>query len=254
MKKCMKCDLVFQLEERTRCLYCNTLLVALDPEEEPEEGQLFEEKAGDAALAKKKAIIAQMIKDRRVKGHNRMQYVVGSYFRTRTFHFMYCFSRSEFLMGQGFSRALIQPLNTSHFFIIPWIFIDVLDSFFVRMIYTSYCSRCGWKYTPLTNAKGHDPRKCDYCREYSLIIEDILSGRITQSERIFKKQSFEALAARERSAYHDLCSQNKLVPKISDVFCIWFSVTLMLTLIVLALWPLFSLLMGGLDLPGMGLR
>jgi len=254
MKKCLKCDLVFQLEERTRCLYCNTLLVPLDPEEEPEEDQLFEEDTGGQALARKKAIITQMIRDRRVKGHGRMQYVVGSYFRTRTFHFMYCFSRNEFLMGQGFSRQLIQPLNTSHFFIIPWVFIDFIDSLLLRLIYSGYCSRCGWKYSPLTNGSSHNPHKCDYCREYSLVIEDILSGRITQSERIFRKQSFEALAAGERSAYHDLCSQNKLISMISDVFCIWFSVTLMLSFIVLALWPLISLMVRSLELPGMELR
>ncbi len=254
MKKCMKCDLIFQLEERTRCLYCNTLLVPLDPEEEPEEGQVFEETAGGKALAQKKAIIAQMIRDRRVKGHGRMQYVVGSYFRTRTFHFMYGFSRNELLMGQGFSRFMVQPLNTSHFFIIPWVFIDFFDSLFVRMIYSGYCPRCGWKYNKLVDGREHHAKKCAYCREYSLVIEDILSGRITQSERIFKKQSFEACAAGERSAYHDLCSQNKLISKLSDIFCIWFSVTLMLTLIVGAIWPIFSFLLKGLDLPDMDLR
>jgi len=250
----MKCDLVFQLEERTRCLYCNTLLVELDPEEEPSDFEIFEEAMSDEAIQKKKAIITQMINDRRVKGHGRMQYIVGSYFRTRTFQFMYGFSRNEFLMGKGFSRPLVQPLNTSHFFIIPWVGINLLDSVWSRMVYNGYCPTCGWKFhQPMANQK-HNLRHCNYCREYSLIIEDILTGRITQTERIFKRKAFESLAAKERSAYHDLCGQNKLSAKIFDVMCIWFSVTLMLSLLVMLVWPLFSWMLKGLDLPQMELR
>lgn len=252
MKKCMKCNLLFELEERTRCLYCNTLLTQLDPEE-TNEYDLLEEALGEKAMEAKRDIIAQMIKDRRVKSHNRMQYIIGSYFRTRTFHFMYCFSRNEFKMGKGFSRFMVQPFNTSHFFIIPWVFIDIFDSLWLRLTLQSYCKKCGWKFSALTGPE-HDPKKCDYCREYSLIIDDILTGRVTQTERVFKKQSLEKLSLNQRSAYHDLCSQKKLLSSILDVLCVWFSISLMLALLVYLSWPLVRLFLRGLDIPDLHLR
>ena len=236
-------------------MYCNSLLIALEEEETVEEFEVFEEDSGGKLQKKRKDLLRQIVRDRRIQGHGRMQYIVGSYFRTRTFQFMYGFSRNEFRQGEGFSRLFVQPIQAFHiFFVLPWVFIDLIDSVIFRLIYTKYCPLCGWKYYKTDSRGGHDAKECDYCREYSLIIDDILSGRITQSERIFKKRAMERVAEGSRSPYDDLCCQRKLVFSIMDVICIWFSMTLLLSILVLGLWPIVKFIAEGLELPLMDLR
>jgi len=173
----------------------------------------------------------------------------------QTFHFMYCFSRNEMKMGRTFRRRLIQPLNMGSFLTLPWVFFDMLDSLFFPMLYTAYCEKCGWKYKKISARTGHDPIECEYNQEYTEIIRDILTGKIVQAEPKFKEAAQAKALNGQRSAYNYLCNSRNFFSWITDVACVWFSISLFVLLFVLVVFPYLGLLVNNLeDVAPMGLR
>jgi len=237
MKKCAKCNIVFHSEDRTRCLYCDTLL--MDSEEGAASNSFNYYDAGGFHLGK--TIITKILGDQEdVVEHGRMQFVISSYFRSRTFHFMYAFSRNHYLMGKKFPRTFIQPIGLFSLLMIPWALWNLIDTFFVRMLYHGYCDVCQWKYVKFSGAQDHDPRYCEYNKEYEAIIRDILSGDITKTEDGFKDIALAKRKQNKRSAYNDLCSSKKYMSWLLDIICIWFSISLMILAVVMTLLPHFS--------------
>jgi hypothetical protein len=226
MKKCMKCKLTFHFGDRLRCLYCDSILV--------ETSSSGEEKFGAVDGA---SVMSQFVRDRKLLAHGRMQYIVGSYFKTRTFHFMYAFSRNEFKIGKEFKRFFIQPLNMTSFLVIPWVVFNFLDSLTIRLTHHGFCEDCGWKYKKVYGKVGHDPRECEYCQEYMRVINDIVSGRITATEDELQKQALEKMAVGKRSAYKDLCSRRSFFSAVLDVTVIWVSIWLIIIFLVWVVFP-----------------
>lgn len=229
MKKCLKCQIVYYWDKRMRCLYCDAFLVTVQKDDA----------AKDLSLDKARAIVAQIIRDRRVSGEGHIQYVIASFFKTRTLYFMYAFSRNDYKAGRDYKRALIQPLNLSSFLIIPWVAYDFVDTFFFRLFYQGYCEKCGWKYNSLTQGREHDAKECVYNQEYTAIIEDVLSGRIVETEEKYAEIAAEKKAGGLRSAYLDLCGHESQASKFFDIFVILGSVWFLAYLFILALRPLF---------------
>lgn len=231
-KKCMRCNLVFHLEDRQRCLYCDALLVSLDDQTADKgDGQQHFESIDP------ERIIKQVVKDRNLQGLGRVQYLVGSYFKTRTFQFTYSFCRNEFKMGRDYSRLLIQPLNMTSFLMIPWVIFDLIDSLQIRLTYSNYCPVCGWKFIKYTGMQVHDPKECRYNNEYREVIENIINGQITVREREFKQQAQARLDSGERSAYKDLCSRKSAWAAVLDVTIVWFSIMLIIYVIARIVFP-----------------
>jgi len=237
MKRCAKCDVVFNLDERTRCLYCNSLLLYADSAEQKNLDDL------DAlrGFSAEDTVLESVIRDRRKVAGDHRFYVIGSYFCTRTLHFIYAFSRNEMKMGRIFKRRLIQPLNMGSFLIIPWVLWDLIDSFFFHLVYNSYCLKCGWKYHS-SGKKEHDAAECEYNQEYAEIIRDILSGRIIQNEGRYREAALIKEAVGKRSAYRYLCGPRNFLSSIVDVACVWFSILLMIVFFVAVVFPSFSVL------------
>ena len=86
MRRCPRCDVVFQLEDRTRCLYCDSLLVRGGMEKKPAGPETprpgtAEFYVGRFFLAK--TLVLKLLKERGADDHGRMQFLVGSFFKTR---------------------------------------------------------------------------------------------------------------------------------------------------------------------------
>ncbi len=227
MKKCMRCKIVFHRAERTRCLYCDGLLTTVNEDDSVTESALPPQDT---------AVIELIVRDRDQLTHENMKYIIGSYFKSRTFNFMYTFSRNELKMGKTYKRFLVQPLNFSSLFMIPWMVVNFIDSLFFRLVYQNYCSECNWKYAG--GSVRHDPKECAYNREYMLVINAVLTGQIARLEETFQYQAMNKIKNGQRSAYFDLCARKNKYEGVLDVACVWFSLGLIVYGIVVALMPL----------------
>ena len=155
MKKCVKCDIIFYLDPRQYCLYCDSLLQNIGREV-------------SASLA------AKMSRDKTLDPHQRTQYIVGSYFKVRSLAFIYWFNRSQMRFGKEFERVLVQPLDYTSILKLPWVIVDLIDSLFFPFVYSNYCEKCNWKYFRKSkDGKSHAPDECAYNQEYSTLIDEI---------------------------------------------------------------------------------
>ncbi|MDP2653011.1 MAG: hypothetical protein Q8Q08_03160 [Candidatus Omnitrophota bacterium] len=223
MKKCIRCDVVFQFNDRTHCIYCDALLITVS-----------EATAGAAlgAISSGAELISKLVKDKGRTWRSRSEYIIGSYFRTRTFRFMYFFSRNEFKLGKGYPRILIQPLSAVSFLSLPWVLYNIADSVIFWFRHSGYCEKCKCKYVPKPGLIGHETNECEYNREYFAIVTDILNGRITQTEERYYKEGAEKFWQGRRSAYLDLCKNKEGKEAFWDILSIWFSVCVILTALV----------------------
>jgi hypothetical protein len=233
MKKCTRCNIVFHMDERSRCLYCDSLLQRTDHEDTGSTAQQYY--IGRFFLAEN--LIKKLLDSNQVQDHNRVQFLVGSYFKSRTFRFNYLLSRNEYKMGKEYARVLIQPLGAYSLLMIPWVIWDVIDTFFFRLLYNSYCPRCKCKFVRYTGQSEHDPKACEYNKEFSTVLMDIVTGTITMSESRLKWLAGQKLREGKRSAYNDLCSRKNTWSAFADVFCIWLSVCLLVYIVVMIFFP-----------------
>ena len=229
MKKCSRCKVVFHNEERQRCLYCDAFLNDVD-EDDTDEDILQHQPVGN--------IIEKVLKEKRALSHESMQYLIGCYFHTRTFNFLYSFSRNEFKMGKDYRRPLVQPLSISSVLTLPWIVVILVDSLIFRIFYSSYCPECQWKYSLILSGGAHKREDCEYHKEYMNLIKEILSGRILKTEKALWDAASEKVKAGQRSAYYDLCLRENKYEGALDVACIWFSCGLLMYVIVVFKFPI----------------
>ena len=116
---------------------------------------------------------------------------------------------------------------------IPWAVINVIDSLFFHLRYRTYCPSCKWKYAG--RSVRHDPRDCAYNREYTLVINAILTGFIARIEPTFQSQAMAEVKRGQRSAYLDLCTHKNKYEKALDIASICFSCGLILYVIMAVL-------------------
>ena len=234
MKECPRCKITFHLDDRTRCLYCDSLLVAVD-----EDKTNLNAAVGDLGMLgiAVEPVLQRVVNEHGIEAHTRLQFIIASYFRTRTFHFMYAFSRNHFKMGARFDRYLVQPFNLTSFLLLPWLAINLVDSVICRFIYTKYCTKCGWKFYRTESNGEHLHRECEYNREYKEVIDAILTGSIVQREKEFKQLGLMKRHAGRRSAYWDMCRRRDFFSSILDVTCIWFSICLWILLVIYLVFP-----------------
>ena len=242
MKKCPRCRVVFHMDERNRCLYCESFLMTVDRDEEKAAaGQ------GIGGFQAADRLIKIILKEWKLTDHGRSQFLVSSFFQSRTFRFVYNFSRHDYKRGKEYRRFFIQPLSLYSFLMIPWVVYNFFDSLFFRLMYNGYCSKCGWKYIQYTQDQGHSPTECEYNQEYAAVIDNILTGKITQVEAGFKRLASEKMAMGKRSAYIELSAGRNISEWILDVACIWFSILIMVAIIVVMVFPQVAALLHGIS-------
>ena len=168
MRKCERCQLTFYSNRRLYCLYCDSRLVEVYVDRET----VFENLEPTAQ---------KITAAREPMTHQRMEFLVGSYFKSKSFTFSYSFSRNQFKMGEKFPRFLIQPVRFDFLIKIPWLLIDLLDSILFRLVFNGFCPHCRWKHSKSFEAEPHDPRECEYNREYGIVVKDRKSTRLNSS-------------------------------------------------------------------------
>ncbi len=233
MRECPRCKVTFYLDDRTHCLYCDTALLKVEDDKTNLKDKVD---AGMLGLASN-PVLQKVVHEHGIEACTRLQFIVASFFRTRTFHFMYAFSRNNFRMGPTFDRFLIQPLHLTSLLLLPWLVINILDSLLCRLVYTQYCPKCGWKFYRTEHGGGHQHRECEYNREYQEVIQAILDGSIMQREKDFKRLGIMKRNAGRASAYWDMCTTKDFFSSFLDVTCIWFSVCLWILLIIALVFP-----------------
>ena len=226
MKKCVRCQIIYHADARNYCLYCDTQLMDASFDE------IFTISAETDALGK-------MVKSEESITHGRMEQFVSSYFRTKTFSFLYAFNRNEFKISKEFKRFFVQPIDFAVIIKIPWMVIDLVDSLFVRLFYGGFCPECNWKYRNLLS-KGHAKQECDYNKEYSSILEQILNGGIVHSEDKFAAEALQKVKEGKRSAYYNLCSRRKTIESLLDISTILASLGLIVFIITKLTMPIFG--------------
>ena len=242
MKRCPRCKIIFHLDDRTHCLYCEAMLHNVSSEEE----NSLQRSSSIGGIQSVPPIIQQILKDYKTEYLGQMQMIMGSYFRARTFHFIYNFCRNDLKMGKIYKRFLIQPLGPASFLMIPWVVYDFGDSLLFRVAYNGFCQQCQWKYKKI--AAEHNPKECDYNREYKALMEDIMSGKIAKTEVDFKRLAIKKMKVGQSSAYNDLCAMRNSLEGFLDIFCVWFSICLLIGVTVAITLPTISKLIIDLDL------
>ena len=236
MKKCIRCDIVFYLEERLRCLYCDSILMSVPTQDQ---AVLIDDKPFDVFRG-----VGDFLKSAGRGDLDRKQYILGGYFRSRTFSSMYALCRNDFKMGKEYPRFLIRPMSFIDVLSLPWCLINLVDSVLFRFFYIGFCEKCQCKYRPRLVVVGHEKNECEYYREYTAVVRDIMTGRIAMTEAQHKQQAREKIAKGQRSAYQDLCSQKNGVHAFLDITSIWVTVCLAIYLIARLAAPVI------LKLPG----
>ena len=240
MKKCLRCKIAYHAQERFYCLYCQSMLADVEESDEPEFVDAF---------SFSESLLEKLVHGREVPTVGNRLYVLSSYFRIRTFHFMYMFCRNELKMGKVFKRFFVQPLNLVFLINIPWFVVNLVDSLFFKLFYNSYCPQCNWKYIRFTGTQErHDADQCAYNQEYGALLNDICTARFVKTEDEFKRRSGEKIRQGQRSAYVDLCCYKDQYQAAVDTASVWFSSGIILYLIVVALFPLAVNLVNGLEL------
>lgn len=237
-KKCDRCNAIFDLEVGTRCIYCDALLRVGEEEEfiqEMEEVQI-------------RPVTRQALVGRKMTLHDRMQLVLGNYFRVRNFSFKYHCAKYEYRMGEGFKRRLIFPLSVASFIMIPWVIYDIWDSFMFRSQYKNYDEDSTFKMTPaMRRSSGYDPREVEYCKEYAAIIEDIITGKIGEKEEDYVRLAEEKVKAGQRSAWRDMHSFKSFKYGLMDMVFIVFSLLCWVLVMTAIFYPPFFQAVTGVD-------
>ncbi len=224
MKKCAKCQVVYHSENRLYCIYCDSRLVT---------ASVYDGLRTDFEAAER---IPKKARRPDVSSPERLEYLMGSYFKRRSFSFSYGVSRQDFKQGRGYKRWFVQPLNYSAFMKVPWVAVDILDSLLFRVLYTGYCPLCGCKYIPVAGT-GHSRRQCEFNKEYAQIMDNIRSGKIVVNEDQFAQDAETKEGQGLRSAYKMLCSRRSGLRTFMDILSIMISMTLFLYLFTLAVMP-----------------
>ncbi len=233
MKKCPRCQCVYHMDERSRCLYCDTMLLSTDRDSEARSRARIEE----AGFSMARALVKKLLGSRHLEDHAHKEFLVGTYFKTRTFSFMYAFSRNEYKIGKTYKRFLIQPLTLYSLFMLPWIVYDFIDSVIFRLTYNSYCEKCGCKFIRYLGEKVHNPDECEYNQEFALVVDNIVTGRIAEEEPKLRWRAEQKLKEGKKSAYKDLCASKTSWSSVWDIVCIWFSISLIVIIVVVGVLP-----------------
>ncbi len=215
MKKCVRCFVTYEDDSRTHCIYCDSGLMYAS--------------AVDALFTKEKKIFkAKVQREGGSDSSERVEYLMGSYFRSRSFLFSYLFHRQEYKIGNKFRRFLIEPLRMTSFLKIPWVLVDLVDTLFFRMLYGGYCPVCQCKIRMFLRENLHPKTECDYNKEYTQVIQQIRNGEIAKNEFGFRISGAEKKKKGLKSAYYDLCEKRNPFERITDVLTILFSITIII--------------------------
>lgn len=224
MKSCPKCAALFQ-EDSMICNVCDVKLVEVDLTQALEltRKKSFKEHIGSS--------------DDRIPDSYK-QYLIGGYLGDRSLFLMYDLSKNRLKHGKKPKRFLIQPIDFTAVFNIPWFFCNIINSNLFHLQYTSYCGRCNCK--SIEGQHGLD--ECNYNIEYFGILDDILSGNILRTKEFYRQRTLENKKNGRKSAYADLFERKVRGEMFCDIISIGLSVFFWLYIAAYISYPWLKLL------------
>jgi len=218
MRKCPRCQIVYASKNRLKCLYCDSALIPA----ELDEILVRKEQSRQRRMDFNRTIVSGPI------GLSQMQYLLGVFFKVRSFAFSYEFCRNQLKIGKEYERYLIEPLGFSSIIKLPWVFVNVVDSFLFHSNYKGYCPRCHCKHKHSIGPGSHPKEECDYNQEYNALLKDIISGDIVKTEEKFTQLASRRVKAGLRSSYHELCTRKRVFEQFLDIIIILLSMSFLI--------------------------
>ncbi len=229
MRKCPRCNIVFDDESLVGCLYCECLLIKVGDESEEKQAQVDVEQK---VPLKKSPILS----------HQNKVYLMGVLLNRRTFLSSFAFSCNDIKRSKKAQRFLVQPIDVGFFIKIPWLIFDIVYSFFFHILHSKYCPRCNTRYFIFYHFQQaqHAKEDCEYCQEYNRIADEIFEKRERVDLRALRKESEQRIRLGKRSAFFDLTHRNISLERFFDILSLLFSFALYAYIIVLLSMPIFA--------------
>lgn len=171
------------------------------------------------------------------------QYFIRKYLGDGSLFLLYDLCKNRLKHGSKPERFFIQPVDFTALLNIPWFFFNIISTNMFHMQYISFCRRCNCKSIPAF----HSPEECDYNIEYFNILDDILSGDIVDTKKIYEEHTKEKKLKGEKSAYNDLFNRKVRKEVFFDVLSIGLSVLFWLFIAVYVSYPMLQALMQKLE-------
>lgn len=222
MKACRQCRVFFQ-ESTMSCDRCGRVLSEVTLTEA-------------LSLTRKKSFKEQIHASDAQASDAYKQYLIRRYLGDGSLFLLFDLCKNRLKHGKKPKRFLIQPVDFTAFFNIPWFVFNIISTNMFHLQYTGFCARCGCKSIP----GYHSPAECDYNIEYFSILDDILSGDIVDTKVIYEQHGLEMKKARQPSAYHDLFLRKVRSEFFFDVLSIGLSIAFWLFLVIFVAWPVIS--------------
>lgn len=229
MKKCPRCKVIFKDNWEFNCLYCEGSLLSVQDADFIPEHQLAE----GLPEAKELRFGDELT-------HGRKDYLMGVFFHGSASLSSFRFYLHDFKKGKEMKRFLIRPLDIDSVIKLPWLLINIVYSALYYFLPKGYCPKCGRKYISFHGETQHDPYACLYNQEYSLIEQEVFSGKVFIDLDPVRQISEQKIKAGERSALYDLVHRDLRLEKALDVGAILLSIFIYASLLVIALMPVLN--------------
>ncbi len=229
MKGCYTCHLFYQ-ESSMRCADCGKELVEISLEEALE---LTQQKSFKTHVASSGLKVSDEYK----------QYYIRSYLGDRSLFLLYDLSRNRLKHSPKPKRFLIQPVNFTALFNIPWLIFNVVSTNIFHSRYTGFCQRCNCKMVP----DQHSREECDYNIEYFHILDDILTGEIMRTKKLYHEKALLDQKSGKKNAFVDLFLRERKVEVFFDFLSVSLSIFLWLYIAVYVSYPMFQVLLQKFD-------
>lgn len=225
MKICMKCFL-FHQEGTLWCSTCHGELKEISFERALE-------------VTRKRAFRKQMQNKKKDIPDAYKQHYIRQYLGDQSLFLLFDLYKNRLKHGKKLKRFLIQPINFTAFLNIPWFFFNIISSNIFHLQYTRFCERCQCKRPQAQHAQ----EECDYNIEYFNILNDILTGDIVNTKRIYIQKYLIDKFKHRKSAYADLFLRDKSVEVFFDIFSIFVSICFWIYIAVYISYPMLLVLL-----------
>ncbi|MDP8264978.1 MAG: hypothetical protein P9M12_05830 [Candidatus Aceula lacicola] len=229
MRKCLRCNIIFDDERLVGCIYCENILVRVKDDKEQRE---FEScaKAEEPSAFKKPLT------------HQKKDYLFGALFQERTFLSSFAFSYNNMKRNKEAQRFLIQPIDIGYIVKVPLIIVNFIYSFFFHILHSQYCPRCNTRYFAFYGGQKmqHPKDACEYCQEYNQIADEIFSKKQCVNLRKLREISEEKIRQGKHSAFFDLTHRNVAVERFLDIASIVTSIAVYVYIVARLSMPFFA--------------
>ena len=181
----------------------------------------------------RKRSLEKQISDEEKRPDAYKEYLIRRYLKDDSLFLLYDIAKNRLMHGRSPKRFLIQPVNATAFFNIPWFIFNIISTNVFHMNYTAFCERCNCKHLP----GSHSQEECDYNIDYFSILDDIMTGDIVNTRFIYEYEGSKNRKEDRRSAYHDLFERHLGIEVFLDMMSITLSMMFWVFLTIYITFP-----------------